>query len=240
VTVTIAFLLSLSPPPPPPAVGAARRAAALELLHAERDALLLGVDVEHDRLHHLALAVQVERVLARDAPGDVGHVDHAVDVVVEADEQAEFGGVLDFALDLGADRMRGGEGLPRIGLGLLEAERDAALVGIDLEHDDVDFLRGRDDLARMDVLLGPAHLGDVDQAFDARLQFDERAIFGDVGHAAGQLRADMVLGGGAIPRIALELLHAEADALRVLVDADDLHLDGVADVQTSLGWPTRL
>src|SRR3546814_15014741 len=32
------------------------------------------------------------------------------------------------------------------------------------------------------------------------------------------------------PRIAFELLHAEADALGVAVDADDLHLDRVTDV----------
>ena len=42
--------------------------------------------------------------------------------------------------------------------------------------------------------------------------------------------ADRILGGGAFPRIALELLHAEADALRLAVDADDLHLHRVADV----------
>ena len=58
-----------------------------------------------------------ERFLARDAPGDVGHVDHAVDVAVEADEQAELGGVLDLALDLAADRMLLGERFPRIGAG---------------------------------------------------------------------------------------------------------------------------
>ena len=92
------------------------------------------------RLDALALAVKRERVLARDAPGDVGHVDHAVDVAVEADEQAELGGVLDFALDGRADRVLVGEGLPRIGLRLLEAERDAALLLVDLEHHHVDFL----------------------------------------------------------------------------------------------------
>ena len=77
-----------------------------------------------------------------------------------------------------------GEGFPRILQGLLEAERNAALDRIDFQHLHVDFLRGRDDLAGMDVLLGPGHFGDVDQAFDARLQLDERAVVGDVGHAA--------------------------------------------------------
>src|SRR3546814_11361211 len=110
-----------------------RGGAALELLHAERDALLLGIDVEHDRFDGLALAMQVERVLARNAPGDVGHVDHAVHIAVEPDEQAELGRVLDLDLDGRADRVLLGEGLPRIPMRLLEAQRDTALTLLDPE-----------------------------------------------------------------------------------------------------------
>src|SRR5207244_13603018 len=120
---------------------------------------------------------------------------------------------------------------PRIGEGLLQAKRDAALFGIDLEHHHFHFLRSGDDLAGMDVLFGPAHFGNVDQAFDARLQFDERAVVGDVGDAAGILRPDRVLYRDAIPRVGLELLHAQADAVALVVDADDLDLDGLADRQ---------
>ena len=72
--------------------------------------------------------VKRQRFLARHAPGDVRHVDHAVDVAFEADEQAEFGRILDLAFDRRADRMLVGERLPRIGLRLLEAERDPALL----------------------------------------------------------------------------------------------------------------
>jgi hypothetical protein len=156
-------------------------------------------------------------------------VDHAVHVAVEADEQAELGLVLDLALDDRADRMVAGEGLPRILQRLLEAERDAALGRIDLEHDHVDFLRGRQDLAGMHVLLRPRHFRNVDQAFDARLQLDERAVVGDVGDRAADLLADRELGADIAPRIRLELLHAERDAVGFLVDADDLHLDRLAD-----------
>ena len=42
---------------------------------------------------------------------------------------------------------------------------------------------------------------------------------------------DRIFGRRAFPRIGLELLHAEADALRLAVDADDLHLHRVADAQ---------
>jgi hypothetical protein len=70
----------------------------------------------------------------------------------------------------------------------------------------------------MDVLLGPGHFGDVDQAFDARLQLHECTVVGDVGDAAGELGSDRVLGFDAIPRIGFQLLHAKADALGFLVD----------------------
>ena len=100
----------------------------------------------------------------------------------------------------------------------------------DLENLHLDLLAGGDDLAGMDVLLGPAHLGDVDQAFHARLQLHEGAVVGDVGDCAAEARADRILGLDAGPRIGLQLLHAEADALRLRVDAHDLHLHGVADV----------
>ena len=46
-----------------------------------------------------------------------------------------------------------------------------------------------------------------------------------------KLRADRVLGGDAFPRIGLELLHAERDALGLRIEADDLHLDVLADLQ---------
>ena len=161
-----------------------REGIARELLDAERDALLLDVDVEHLGAHDVALLELVDDLLARTVPVEIGEVDHAVDIALEADEQAELGLVLDLALDHRAGRMLLGEGLPRVLQGLLEAERDAALDRIDLEHLHLDLLRGGDDLAGMDVLLGPRHLGDVDQALDARLQLHEGAVVGDVGDAA--------------------------------------------------------
>ncbi len=202
-----------------------------KLLDAERDALLLAVDVEHDRFDGIALLEVLDRLVAGARPVEVGQVHHAVDAAIEADEEAELGDVADRAFDGGALRMRGEEALPGVLLGLLEAERDAALVGIDLEHLHLDLLARRDDLAGVHVLLGPAHLGDVDQAFDARLQLHEGAVVGDVRHGALDARADRILGLDRLPRIGLKLLHAERDALRLRVDADDLHLHRVADIE---------
>src|SRR5207302_6609103 len=113
--------------------------------------------------------------------------------------------------------------------GLLEAERDAALDRIHLQNLHFDFLRGRNDLAGVHVLLGPRHFGDVDQAFDARLQFDERAVVGDVGDAPGEAGIQRILRLDALPRIVQQLLHAERDTVGLVVDLDDLDLHGLAD-----------
>jgi hypothetical protein len=80
----------------------------------------------------------------------------------------------------------------------------------------------------------------VDETLDTRLQLHEGAVVGDVGHAAGPCTdSERVLGRDQIPRIFLQLLHAEADAVGFLVDLDDLHLHGLADRRISEGWLTR-
>ena len=208
-----------------------RERIALELFDAERNALLLDVYVEHLGVDLVALLVLVDDLLARPLPVEVGEMDHAVHIAVEPEEQAELGLVLDLALDHGAGRIFLDEDLPGIAHGLLETERDAALDRIDLEDLHLDLLRGGDDLAGVDVLLGPRHFGDVDQAFDAGLELHEGAVVGDVGDAALELRVDRILGLDALPGIVLQLLHAERDAVGLVVDLDDLDLHLLADVE---------
>src|ERR1700722_9966568 len=204
---------------------------ALKLLDAERDALLFDIDIEHHGLDHVALLEVVDHLLARKLPVEIGQMDHTVDVALEPEEQAELGLVLDLALDRGADREFLDEHFPEIAHGLLEAERDPALDRIDLEDLHFDFLRGRDDLAGVHVLLGPRHFRDVDQAFDARLELYERAVVVDVGDAAGEAGVERIFRLDALPGIVQQLLHAERDAVGLMVDLDDLDLDGLPDGQ---------
>src|SRR5438132_1688169 len=209
----------------------ALKGIARELLDAERDALLLDVDVEHLGFDLVALLVLLDHLLAGSLPIEVGEMDHAVDVAVEAEEQPELGLVLDLALDHGAGGIFLDKGLPRVAHGLLEAERDAPLDRIDLEDLYVHLLGSRHDLAGMHVLLGPGHLGDVDEAFDAGLELHERTVVGDVGDAALKARADGVFGLDALPRVVQQLLHAERDAVGLVVDLDDLDLHLLADIE---------
>ena len=169
--------------------GEAGERVGVELLDAQRDALALHVHGQHDGLDFLALLVVAHGRLARLVPGQVGQVHQAVDAGRQADEDAEVGDRLDRALDAVAAVDGAGELFPRVGLALLHAQADAALVLVDLQHHDLDLVAERDHLAGGDVLVGPVHFGDVHQAFDAGLDLDERAVVGDVGDLAEQARA---------------------------------------------------
>src|SRR3981081_1806128 len=51
---------------------------ALELLDAERDALLFDIDIEHDGLDHVALLEVVDHLLARKLPAELAYVNHTL------------------------------------------------------------------------------------------------------------------------------------------------------------------
>src|SRR5271154_7033463 len=127
------------------------------------------------------------------------------------------------------------ESVPRIGQRLLEPEADPAFLRIDIEHHDPDLLTGRDDLAWVHILFGPAHLGNMNQPLDPRLQLDKGAVVGDVGNPAPELRSGRVFQLDTFPRVGFELLHAERDALGLGVEANNLHLDGLPDIQRFRG-----
>src|SRR6185369_15902647 len=202
-----------------------------ELLDAEADLLLVVIDREDDGFDIVALVVQVGRVVDLDRPGQVGLVHHAVDALFDADEHAVIGERAHLAADLVARLVLVGEQRPGIGLELLETKRDALGARIDLEHLALDLGAHFEQLGRVLDLLGPAHLADVDQAFDARFEFHERAVVGQAHDLAAHALAEGVRLLDVVPRIFLGLLHAQADALGLGVVLEHLDGDLVADLE---------
>ena len=76
-------------------------------------------------------------------------------------------------------------------------------------------------------------VGDVDEPVDALLDLDEGAELGQVAHLALEPRADRVLLGELLPGVRLDLLQAEADAVRLLVEAQHLALDLLPDASAA-------
>ena len=129
-----------------------------------------------------------------------------------------------------------GDLVPGVGLGLLHAQGDFLLLLVDVQDDDLDLVADRDQLAGVVDALGPAHLGDVDQALDALLELDEGAVAHHVD--------DLALVRGCRPGtssstfshgLARLLLEAQGDLLAFLVDVEDHDLDLLVDLDHLAG-----
>src|SRR5688572_1846440 len=206
-----------------------------ELLQAERQPLILGVDAEHHRLDHVALLQHLRRMLDPLAPRHVGDVNQAVDVLFDLDERAELGEVTDLALDLGAARILLRQLVPRVALDPLQPERNRPRRRIDAEHHRLDVVADVEDLRRVLHALAPRHLGDVDQAFDARLELDERAVVGQADDLAAHARADRVAVLHRRPRVLHQLFVTERDALGRRVVLQHRDVDFVVDLEQLRG-----
>ena len=195
---------------------------AAHLLDAEGDAFTIGVDAENDGFEFVALLVLADGFFTGFVPGKVGEVNQTVDAAGQADEHAEVGDRLDLTGDLVALLVGLSEVFPRIRLALLHAEGDAAAFFVDVENHDFDFVAERDNLARINVLVGPIHFGNVHEAFNAGFDFNEGTVVGDVRDLAEEAGALRIAAGDADPRIFAELLETEADAVLVLVELENL------------------
>ena len=160
-------------------------------------------------------------------------MDETLDAGGDLDERAVGGEVDDLALHARADRELVLDGVPRIGHCLLEAERNALALAVDVEHHDVELLADLDDLARV-LDARPAHVGDVEETVDRVLDGDERAEVGDVLHAALADLALLERGeelGLLLGLDALDELAAGNDEVAPLVgNLDDLEVVGLPDV----------
>ena len=81
---------------------------------------------------------------------------------------------------------------PRIAERLLEAKRNAALLGLDGEDYGVDRVALLKNVAGVANLFAPGHFGDVDEAFDAGLDLDEGAEVHEARDRAGDALADLI------------------------------------------------
>ena len=146
-----------------------------------------GLTAEDDGVDLVAGLDHLRGMLHPLGPGHLGDVDQTLDALLELDERAVVGDREDAAANLRADRVALGGVEPRIRRELLEAERDALLVLVELEDLDLDLIADVDEVARMRET-APAHVGDVEQAVEAA-HVDERAVVGEVLDDAGEDRA---------------------------------------------------
>ena len=117
-------------------------------LDRKTDPPLVGVDLD-DAGFDLVTDLQHVLDLFDAVMAELGDVNKTVDLVGKLDERAELRDLGDLALDDVADLVEVVDVRPRIVFGLLESERNALLLRIDLEDDDFDFLTGLEQLVRV-------------------------------------------------------------------------------------------
>src|SRR5204863_2032215 len=118
--------------------------------------------------------------------------------------------------------------LPRIRPGLLQAEADPLVRGIERQHDQSERIAFLHDFAGMADAL-PADFADREQAFNAFFDLDERAETFDLGDAASDRRAGTILRFRADPRVGHRLLERETELSGFAIDADDFDVNQIAD-----------
>src|SRR5688500_9027885 len=204
----LALLLFLRP------LGALERQADLPLVAVHPQ------DLDLDLLVDLHLVFRLLDLLV----ADLADVQQALQPRLQLHEDAEVGDLRDVAANDHARAVVGrDDGGPGVFLHLLQAQRDALLLLVDAEDHRPDVLALLEHLAGVADLLGPRQVRDVEQAVDALLDLHERAVVGDVADLALDHGTGRVLLGHALPGVLLDLLHAEADLLLVLVDLQHLH-----------------
>ena len=73
------------------------------------------------------------------------------------------------------------------------------------------------------------------KAFDAGFQLNKSTVIGDIGDPTHVHRLQRILTRNQVPRIFLQLLHAERNSVGLFVNFDDLHFDRLTNRQ-NLRW----
>src|ERR1019366_1615215 len=179
---------------------------------------------QHLCLDHLPGVQHILGMIDALLRADIAHVNHALYALGHLHERTEL-------LDAGYGTFHHpahGEFLrrvrPRVAQSLFETERDTPVRRIDPKHDHVHRIAGIDHVGGFAHLLGPRHLGEMHQAFNALFQFDEGAEIGDAGYRALNALAYLVLLGDQVPGVRLELLETERNAFLGGIHLEDPRL----------------
>ena len=135
----------------------------LRLLHAERDLLLFFINTQHDALEFVVDRRQLRGMAHVSSPAHLGNVHQALDPLLQLDKGTVVGDRYDAPANPASDRVLGGYVLPRIGLKLLETQRDPLAIPIDVEDLDLDFVPDLTEFGRM-ADPPPGHIGNVQKA----------------------------------------------------------------------------
>ena len=122
-----------------------------------------------------------------------------------------------------------GKRIPGVLGALLDTQRDATALFINIEHHHLNLIAELHDFRGMDILVGPIHLGDVHQTLNTLFDFGKTAIVGEVGDL-GDNRATLgVAAGDLYPRVLAQLLEAQRYAVALAIELEDFDIHFLSD-----------
>src|SRR6516162_7590130 len=154
-----------------------------------------------------------------------------VNSLFDFDKGSEIGQIANAAADDRSDCVPLRQGTPRIRFGLLESQGNAPVIEIDIENDGLNVLPHLKNLRRVFHALAPGHFRNVNQAFDARLQFDESAVVGQVDNLSRDSGADRIHLPDERPWIGHQLFIAKRHSFFFPIVLQDLDRDFVTDIE---------
>src|SRR5208283_2862090 len=202
----------------------------LQLLKAQANAALAGIDVQHHGFNLVANIDQLRRMLHALRPRHFTDVHQPFDSLLQLDERTVVGDADDPPAHMRSNRITLGRIHPRIGRELLKAQRYTLLLAIELENLHLDLVAHLHQVARMRQA-PPGHVGDVQQAVNAA-EVNERAVVGQVLHRAGNNAVFLQMLQGLVALLRLlffqQLLTRCHDVAALLVQLDDADFNVVA------------
>ena len=128
-----------------------------------------------------------------------------------------------------------GKGIPGVLGALLDTQRDAAALLVNIEHHHLNLIAELHDFRGMDVLVGPIHLGDVHQTLNTLFDLGKATIVGEVGDLGDNTATLGIAAGNLYPRILAQLLEPQRYAVALTIELEDFDIHFLSDFY-DLAW----
>ena len=201
---------------------------------AERETTVLLVDVEHLNIDSFTNLSELRWVLHLLSPREVRDVDETVNAFLHLNEYAEVSEVAHLGSVLAANRILLIDLLPWIFSQLLHAERHLALVAVESEDHCLNLVTHLHELLCRVEVCAPRHFRYVDETFYTRCNLDECAVVSHHNHLTLHLVTNLEVRIKSIPWVWSQLLQAKGDALLLVVEVDDHHVELLVELNDFL------
>ena len=212
-----------------------------DLLHAERDLLVLHIHLQDHRLDLIADVHELGGVANVTRPRHLGDMNEALDPLLQLDEGSVVGDRYDLSTHPRAHRIFLVDVGPRVGKKLLEAQGNSFAVPIDVENLHVEIGTDIHDLGGMSDP-PPGHVGDMEKAVEPT-QIDKGAEVGDIlDDPLSDLPDKELLDQRLAFSFALSLeddAPRDHDVTAALVELDDFEFEGLSEEVVDVRYPAK-